>query len=416
MRDVIYRKVSVCVAIAIASSWCVSADARKKKCGWRYPGACAKKVADVAVVVTAPATVIVDVAGGKPIGSTAGKIVDEGVKVGDNTVKEVGRAPQNIGRAGLAIGHYIEHQVRGYKDASSDALLRVREGKFADAMWHAAIDPLKNQESGAAKAVQESSILNTVASTAAAAYGGPGGSAAYAAWYAYRASGGNAELALRVGVLAGSTSAGMNFASGLPSGTLEQTAQKAVVTGAIGGLAVAAAGGDEEAITKGFILAGGMVLVQDGYRSELGGELDARAAEGEPYCMAAVGKTCSPRLDAYILDDKGHVQFDDKGNPLVDIRKTDFRRPHVGTWSKSADGPLIGGTEASGTMQAVAKIPGMNAMSVFHDHWAVSWDMGSFTTVASIPPAVVITYVGTGAPYTNGLVDVAVDPDKKPAH
>lgn len=46
-------------------------------------------------------------------------------------------------------------------------------------------------------------------------------------------------------------------------------------------------------------------------------------------------------------------------------------------------------------------------MSVFHDHWSLSWNMDAFTTKASIVPAVVLTYIGMGAPYDNHLVEVA---------
>jgi hypothetical protein len=44
-----------------------------------------------------------------------------------------------------------------------------------------------------------------VGQVAATAYGGPGGAAAYAAWYAYRATGGDAETALRVALITGAT-------------------------------------------------------------------------------------------------------------------------------------------------------------------------------------------------------------------
>ena len=49
-------------------------------------------------------------------------------------------------------------------------------------------------------------------------------------------------------------------------------------------------------------------------------------------------------------------------------------------------------------MTGVSRIPGMNAMSVFHDQWAISWDMNTFQSQATIAPAVVLTYIGTGAP------------------
>jgi hypothetical protein len=114
-------------------------------------------------------------------------------------------------------------------------------------------------------------------------------------------------------------------------------------------------------------------------------------------------------IGAYERDANGNILYDAKGNPKVDVTKTDPRRSHVGTWAKADDRPLIGIGEQSGTMQAVSKVPGMNAMSLFHDKWSVSWDMDAFTNVATIVPAVVLTYTGTGAPYYEKLQETAVD-------
>ena len=63
----------------------------------------------------------------------------------------------------------------------------------------------------------------------------------------------------------------------------KQEAQKIVVTGAIGGVAVAAVGGNDEAIKTGFLSSGTMVLVQDGFHSYTGHELSGKASEGEAY-------------------------------------------------------------------------------------------------------------------------------------
>ncbi|GAA0575867.1 hypothetical protein GCM10009416_13220 [Craurococcus roseus] len=346
-----------------------------------------------------------------------GKAVEKGVQ---DTGKTLEKAGQDVGwnvdkgfrdtvDAGKAVGRYVERTLKGYGDTLSDAERRIREGKVVDALWHAAIDPVRRQEENLALAAKESELLRTVGSVAATAYGGPGGAAAYAAWLTYRETG-DAEMALRVGIIAGATSAGMAAAGTLPADTAGQVAVKAATTGAVGGLAVAAAGGDEEAIKEGFLRSGGMVVVQAGFKGTTGHELDPKASEGEPFCMATFSAKCSPDLSVYERDASGNIVFDAEGNPKIDMSKVDPKVPHVGTWATAEDGsPLIGATETSKSMVAISKVPGMNAMAVFHDQWCISWEIDGLAKQASIVPAVVLTYNGTNAPYLEHLRQTAKD-------
>jgi hypothetical protein len=350
-------------------------------------------------------------------GNTAKKALDDTLNTAHKAVDDVAwnyaKSANDLIDAGKAIGRFVDRQVKGYRDSLSDAEKRVREGKVVDAMWHLSTDQYKHTEENAAKATQESDIIKTAGQVAATAYGGPGGAAAYAAWVTYRETG-DADLALRAGVITGIASAGFAAAGQMPTGTAGELAKKAIVTGAIGGLAVAAAGGDRDAVRDGFLMSGGMVLVQAGYEKVTTHPLDARASQGEPYCMATVGATCSPELSAYERDAQGNILFDENGDPKVDVRKTDPLRPHVGKWSDAEGNPRFVGEKSSG-MIAVSKIPGMNAMSVLHDQWAVSWNMNAFTTVATIPPAVVLTYIGTGSPYYDKLQSIAAEQKKREA-
>ncbi|MET4373277.1 hypothetical protein ABIA99_005999 [Bradyrhizobium sp. LB12.1] len=355
-------------------------------------------------------------------GNTGEKALHDVGNTGEKALHDTGKATEqavhDVGTAGETIGRFVERELKGLGQTVSDADKRIREGKIVDAIWHAGTDPLKHSEENAAKATQESNILRTVGQVAAAAYGGPGGAAAYAAWYTYRATGGDVDMAIRVGLITGAASAGFNAAGKLPTDTTAQIAQKAIVTGAIGGLAVAAAGGDKDAVRDGFLLSGGMVLIQTGYEKATDHQLDGRASKGEAYCMATIGAECSPPKSAYVTDKAGNTQFDKDGNPLVDVTKTDALRPHVGTWAKENETPIIGVGERSASMTAVSRIPGMNAMALFHDNWAVSWDMNAFTSVTSIVPAVVLTYTGTGAPYFDRLEATATkdEPGSKAAN
>jgi hypothetical protein len=99
------------------------------------------------------------------------------------------------------------------------------------------------------------------------------------------------------------------------------------------------------------------------------------------------------------------------------VTKTDPYRPHVGQWSDvkpaSWTKPASWAKERSTFMTSVSRMPGMNAMSVFHDKWAVSWDMNMFTTVGTIAPAIVLTYIGTGAPEYDLIAQSGVNSEQK---
>ena len=314
-----------------------------------------------------------------------------------DTQAEVGRAAKNVEDAGNAVVHYVQKEVESEGKVLSNAQKRIREGKVVDAFWHMGTERLQATDDNAAAAAQESDLLRTVGAVAASAYGGPAGAAAYAAWLTYKQTG-DANLALRVGILTGASSVAFGAAGDLPAGTTYQVAQKAVVTGAIGGLAVAAAGGNEEAIKAGFLSAGAMVLVQDGYKSYTGRALDGRASEGEAYCMTA-GQDCSP-------PDAAMLQVDSEGNARLDMSKVDARRPAVGM---KVDPALVSWkSEQSPFMTSVSRVPGIQAMAVFHDTWTMQWD-NALLVKASILPAVVLTYTGTGAPYYDLIRQSALD-------
>lgn len=283
-------------------------------------------------------------------------------------------------------------------------------------MFHHAFDPLTIQEETAFKATQESGWLNTVAATGASVYGGPAGAAAYAAWQTYRISGGNAELAIRAGIISGLTSAAMGGSdgkgglAGITATSTQEIVQKAVLAGAIGGLAIAAGGGSSDDIRDGFLMGGGMMLIQEGYKGYTGHPLDAQGARGLPYCMSEIDASCIPLQDAFIKDEQGNVIG-------YDPSKLDPNRPHVGLqaqMSPNATKPLLLEVKAptpvlsdqSAFMVGVAKVPGMNAMALFHDTWAVNWKMEVIpgATQLSIFPAVAVTYWGTGSELNKAII------------
>jgi hypothetical protein len=318
-------------------------------------------------------------------------------KSAEDIKAEIGRAGKDTEQAVAAIGRYIERQANSTIEAHKKAIDRVREGKVIDAIWHLGLDPIRATSDNTAAAVTESSVLNTVAQVAATAYGGPQGAAAYAAWLTYQQTG-DISLAVKVGVLAGASSYAMSQAGAMPTDSAYEVAKKTIVTGAIGGTAVAAAGGNEDAVKDAFLKAGAMVVVQDTFQRTTGHPLSGKASEGEPYCLTVSTTDCAPPGNAYIRNADGSLVLDERGVPKLDMSKLDPNRPAVGLKDPNAFF-----NEKNPVMKGVSKVPGMNGMAVFHDQWALKWEMGALTTPASIVPAVVLTYWGLGAPYYESL-------------
>lgn len=336
------------------------------------------------------------------------KLVDDVLrnleKAGKDTQAELGRAGRNIEDLGQASGNYMETIYKGKISNIQTSLNRIADGKAVDALWHLATDDLRLESDASAAAATKSSIINTAGTLAASIYGGPGGAAAYAAWLTYYQSGGNVELALKVGALAGATSWALQSTGKLPvtdaSGNIvaSDLAKKTALTGAIGGLSVAAAGGDEKAVKDGFIRGGGMVLIQAGYQHVTRHSLDDesfKASKGKPYCWSTNYECQQPPKEA--------VRLDSQGKPVgLNQAMLDKTAPHVGTMAPSdPNASLSLGSEASNFMKGVSKIPGTNAFAVFHDQWAEDWRPAmdnKAILVGTIAPAAVLTYNGSVAP------------------
>ena len=192
------------------------------------------------------------------------------------------------------------------KDQASSIKEGLHRKDIGSALWSIATSPAKNANKNAMAAVQESKLLAVTMNVAATFYGGPAGAAAYAAWIAYNSSGGNMTCALRVGVTQGVISAATGALANMPAGTPTDlatknlatiavhdaiaklrgapsedarqallgvlisevptaemgTVQRALVTGAMGGASVAAAGGDHKMIKYAFFDSGGNVLIR----------------------------------------------------------------------------------------------------------------------------------------------------------
>lgn len=325
-----------------------------------------------------------DVVRGQPIGTHAERITRESFE----EVAELSEgAREELDDTGRAILNYAEASLKGIPDNLSDADRRLKEGRVIDAVFGIGTGQLKVQNDALAEAAATSDFLNQVAQTAATAYGGPSGAAAYAAWYTYNQTG-NVETSLKAAALAAAVDQGMSEVQQIRAAPY--SVKKAAAGGAIGGLAVAMAGGSEDQVLQGFMLGSGKVLIQDAYVDYTGSPLKAEASNDEtPYCMASIGASCYAES----------------------IRETDPAISHIGTAAKESDGGVLGITERHESMIVLSKAPGMNAMSFAHDAamedmaLKIGSDVDLLTKAGTIPPFVAITYVATGAAVQTYITD-----------
>jgi len=200
----------------------------------------------------------------------------------------------------------------------------------------------------------------------------------------------------------------------------DELAKKTLVTAAVGGIGVAAAGGSNREVLDGFLRAGAMVLIQDGYTKMTNGNLveDSKVASGSSYCMQALPgeAACAPPDKAYVRNPDGSIARGPDGNPKIDIREVDHTKPVVGKASLAGDAKTalgrVGQELASDkgiTMRTLAlAIPGANAGALFHDQWVMVSAMSSIENALTIGPAMVLIYNGTAAPLNNAIQEAAV--------
>lgn len=297
---------------------------------------------------------------------------------------------------------------------------RLAEGKPVDAVWHIGTDTIRSSNDNATKALQRSTLLGAVAQVAASVYGGPYGATAYSAWLTYNQTGGDIGSALKAGLISGATAYALGDVTQIDLTATSDIARAAVLTASINGLAVAAAGGTNDQIRSAAALGVATVLIRAGYRKLTKFDLDRerlKSSQGDSYCKAeipraeyftgAAGSPCLPPATAYRvnaanepLDIYGNVA-DENHPPFIDQSKLDPSRPHVGMWADGSKRQPLGINERSTLMRGASSIPGVNAMAVGHDAFDARYIdhnmmIDIVPRVATIPPALTLTYVGSG--------------------
>ena len=222
--------------------------------------------------------------------------------IGDQTPRTL----QDTADAAQALVRFGRKQIEGEKEGINRGQNRLNEGKPVDAVWSNGVEHAQRTEQNFGEAARTSRVINAAASTAAAVYGGPAGAAAYAAWYTYRTTG-DANEALRAGILAAVTYEAGSVAN-MPTGTAGELLQKAAFTGAVGGIAVAAAGGTEADVRDAFLRSAGAVLIQAGTDELKAYSPNARNAVEAVQCVSTMDVDCFSGM-TYVRDAKRKVSY-----------------------------------------------------------------------------------------------------------
>lgn len=326
-------------------------------------------------------------------------------KAANDTVAQVGRSYGDVVELAQASYHFIENQVEGYEKAFADASKRLSEGKLIDAVWGTMVDPLRVSEQSAADAVMESSLLNTIAASAAAVYGGPGGAAAYSAWYAYKATG-NLEVALRAGAMAWATSTAGAATKGIDGNTFDAAAKRTLASAAIGGAAIAASGGSQEQVVAAFGKGAVVGAAREAYKGFTKQDLDGKPASKGAILKLDTDGNVNPEV-------KAMYQTTNLENGNLDITSLPKDISHVGIATATVSTDYWGTTETSGVMQDLGKLPYMNDMAYFHDQWMAVSNMQGLAVQLTILPAIAFTGMGTEGAQNTPATEMAVDKEKK---
>lgn len=286
----------------------------------------------------------------------------EGVK---NLVETHIKAANDIADSVHATARFAERSINGYGDVLSNAQKRLREGKVVDAIWHIGTDQFTIQNDNAAKLMQESEVIRTAAQAAITAQAGPAGSAAFAAWLAYNASGGNVEAALRVGAYSYIMNSANAQVGSWPEGAITDSAKKAAASAAMKGIAVAAAGGSEADIRNAALQGASSVIVQSGQAYVTKKFVDPSRARADAFCMDAIQGACEEAA---------------KWKDVAQQRYKEYQ-------------------------QAKEAIP--SSIATPDGQWVISWDKKALVDRENTAPSIALTYVGKGSPYQQEILAVA---------
>lgn len=357
---------------------------------------------------------------GEVVAAGAEHVGEQAERVG----KEVVREAKDVGEAFEQTGKFAENQVRDMRDQVMALESNIRNGEFERVLGFS-FYTMRNTSENAATAMQNSVVLHVVGQMAASTV--PGGTGVFAAWHAAEA-GADIEDVIKAGAVTGLTAYAVTSiqapsievgADGVVTPVPRaldavSIAERAAATGTVGATAAAVAGGNSHDVEKAFALGAATSVAADAYLAVTAADVDARPSSKPPYCkLGGPGADCSPPAEAWRQDPE-------TGEWTVDIKQTDPQAHQVGTQASYADvRPYYAAnkgfdwwdlqSEASPWMYGASKIHGTNAGAFFHDELADIWSLEGFLLKATIPPAMIMTSVATGAPLFIHLESTASD-------
>ncbi|SFX47786.1 hypothetical protein SAMN03097694_2388 [Janthinobacterium lividum] len=336
----------------------------------------------------------------------------------EDTSAEAERSLVNLEVAIAASFDFIEAEAGNMLRTLDKVAKAARQGRIVDAVWELTLGKLQRTQDNLADAVFKSSLLKDIAMSAASIYGGPVGTAAFTAWYTYRATGGDLDAALRAGVIAGISSAGMGLSKTIP---YTELTRRTLATAVVGAAAVAAAGGSEQDIIRGFLTGTAFTLASAYYAQVVEREMDGRVATRQ-----AIDKFDLKHQEYYgVFTDKDGIpvlDFDEKSQqfyPRIDTNGIPAQIAQVGiAWRGDMNGlaaELF--SENAVPMRFLANgVPMMNAMAAFHDRMSDILNLQSPGIVAvTILPASILTVSASQTPLQTLILSTLNSRDKPAA-
>ncbi|MGB3251654.1 hypothetical protein [Buttiauxella gaviniae] len=318
------------------------------------------------------------------------------VKAWNDIGNQAKRSFNDLTEAAKAVADFAVKDTRAQFDILQNSANQLQEGKIIDAMWSSGVSPLHSTEKNFFEATQKSSILDMAANYAASVYGGPAGAAAYAAWKTLQLTG-DVNLAFRMGLVAAIQQQGGKIIDGMPGATVSDVVKKAAIAGAVGGIAVAAAGGNEKAITDSFLKSSGNVLVQnaqDSVKAVMNNNSDITAAVQVVGCISAKNVNCLSDVP-YVTDAAGKLT-EQVAPSLTDLKsKAD---EVVGTWTALQNNAE---KQAADIMTLIPKLPDTNIIPLANNSVVITWTLGSEAEIKSGIPTVLISAIGDNAPFVS---------------
>ncbi|KJV35681.1 hypothetical protein VI08_06640 [Luteibacter yeojuensis] len=320
----------------------------------------------------------------KRVTATFGKDVSNYAMAWHYKADDVRRKISDGVDAAKAGARYAEREAAAEVKNAERTANYLKQGDVGKAIIASSIDRARSNEDNSFKAMQESALIRQAAQQAAAMYGGPGGVAAFEAWYTYRTTG-DVDQAWKAGISTGIASQVGAQAAAMPSGTAQEILSKAVVAGTAGGIAVAMQGGSEADVTNAFLHTGGNVIIQsasDALATRVGPENMETA-----HCISARDLGCfshskfvteaHDKLQRYVVDLNGQLP------PLQAIDE------YTGTWLGS--NPATPKGRQALFVGSISKLPLLDAVPVDGKRFLLSTSFGTAGPLSGTKPFVVLT-------------------------